>query len=340
MIIGHWLIIPPFFLIIYQNLSEIFTPEKHFTNERVLMFDSGIAKKLGGVYAATFTPFDKMGQVDPSRLVELSKFLLDQKLTGNYVAGSTGEGILLSLEERKLVAEVAVEASAGRGNVILHIGTLATRDAIELAKHATDIGADAISAIPPIFLSDGFDSILYHYEAIAAASGIPFIIYNIPGRSGVNLTLSEILRLAEIPGIAGIKFTHTDLFLLQMIVSEFGQDFVVFNGHDPMLIGGLSLGAHGGIGSTYNLFPGHYAEIYANAMAGDWETARKWQFSVNEFTAEIVNGKGLAICKHAMKWHGFDCGEVRAPLIMPDAEKLEAYLPKFKKVVGFDPNVK
>ena len=299
------------------------------------MFESGIAKKLGGVYAATFTPFNKNGQVDPATLAKLINFLLDRKVTGNYVAGSTGEGILMSLEERKQVAEVAVEASARRGKVIVHIGALATRDAVELAKHASRIGADAISAIPPIFLTDGFDSVLYHYEAIAAASGIPFIIYNIPGRSGYNMTLPEICRLAEIQGIAGIKFTHTDLFLLQMIVSKFGDDFVVFNGHDPMLIGGLSLGAHGGIGSTYNLFPRHYAEILSNAKAGDWETARKWQFSANEFTAEIVKAKGLAICKYAMKWHGIDCGDVRAPLTMPEIEELEANFPVFQKVAGF-----
>jgi N-acetylneuraminate lyase len=301
------------------------------------MFESGIAKKLGGVYAATFTPFNKMGQVAPGTLVQLINFLLEKKVRGNYVCGSTGEGILMSLEERKLVAEVAVEVSAGRGKVIVHIGALATRDAVLLAKHATDIGADGISAIPPIFLTDGFDSVLYHYEAIAAASGIPFIIYNIPGRSGFTMTLPQICRLAEIQGIAGIKFTDTDLFLLQLIVREFGDDFVVFNGHDPMLIGGLSLGAHGGIGSTYNLFPEHYAEIYKNALAGNWDQAREWQFSANEFTAELLKGKGLAICKYAMKWHGIDCGDVRAPLTMPEVDALEANLPLFKKVLGFKP---
>jgi len=301
------------------------------------MFETGIAKKLGGVYAATFTPFDPAGNVDPVTLARLVQFLLDQKLHGNYVCGSTGEGILMSLEERKLVAEVAVEASAGRGKVIVHIGALATRDAVTLARHATDIGADGISAIPPIFLTDGFDSVLYHYEAIAAASGVPLILYHIPSRTGFSLTLPQVSRLAQIQGVGGMKFTDTDLFLLQLIVREFGDDFVVFNGHDPMLIGGLSLGAHGGIGSTYNVFPTHYAEIYKNAMAGNWELAREWQFSTNQFTAELLKGKGLAICKYAMKWHGIDCGDVRAPLTTPPNAELEANRALFEKISGFKP---
>ena len=296
------------------------------------MFEKNIARKLGGIYAPTFSPCDENGKVNPKLLQRYVSFLLDNGLTGNYLCGSTGEGLLMSLDQRKVMTEATVEVSRGRGQVMVHVGALPTVDAVELAKHAAKSGADSVSAIPPIFLMNGFESVVAHYSAIAAATDLPLIIYNIPNRMGFTLTLPQLLEIAEIPGVAGMKFTSTDLFTLQQMTEQLGDDFVIYNGSDQILVAGLLMGAHGGIGTSYNIFPKIYVKLYEYFQAGKIEEARKLQYIVNEYIAEMVTSHGLGLAKASMKWHGFDLGDVRKPLLMPSEEEMAAVKPVFDKV--------
>ncbi|MCK5738670.1 dihydrodipicolinate synthase family protein [bacterium] len=296
------------------------------------MFEKNIARKLGGIYAPTFSPCDESGKVNPELLQRYVSFLLDNGLTGNYLCGSTGEGILMSLEQRKVMTEATVEVSKGRGQVMVHVGALSTADAVELAKHAAKSGADSLSAIPPIFLMDGYKSVVAHYTAIGAATDLPLVIYNIPSRMGFTLSQAQLLEIADIPGVAGMKFTSTDLFTLQQITSQLGDDFVVYNGSDQILVAGLLMGAHGGIGTSYNVFPKIYVKLYEYFKAGKIAEAKKLQYVVNKFIAEMVKGNGLGFGKACMKWHGFDLGDVRLPMLMPSEARMAAAKPVFDEV--------
>ena len=279
------------------------------------MYEKGIVKKFKGVYAAIFTPFHLDDTINFSVFKGLIEYQLNAGLNGCYVCGSTGEGILMTLDERKQLAECAVETMSGRGNIIVHVGALRTQDAVDLAKHAERIGTDAVSAIPPLFFANQFEMTFEHYKRIAEATSLPFFIYNIPESAGINLTFNQLLALADISGIAGMKFTSDDLFLLHNLSQHFSDDFALFNGYDEILVAGMMMGAHGGIGSTYNVFPGHYQRIFQHAQRGDFSEAQKWQYSVNRYTRQMLTSGGLGACKHTMKWLGFDCGPARGPII-------------------------
>jgi len=279
------------------------------------MHEKGIVDRFSGVYSAIFTPYNPDGTLNRQVLKRLIDYHVKVGLHGIYVGGSTGEGLLMNLDERKSLTEASVEYLDGRGNAIIHIGAVATRDAVELARHAEECGADAVSAIPPIFFGTSIEGITRHYTAIAEASALPFFVYNIPERAGVTLTFENILALAEIDNICGIKFTSSDLFTIHLLTQHFGNDFLVINGSDQILAAGLLMGAHGGIGTTYNFFPEFYLKIYELAQAGNFAEARKWQYAVDRYTAKAIETGGFGSFKKTMEWLGFDCGLPRGPIV-------------------------
>ncbi|MBN1347788.1 dihydrodipicolinate synthase family protein [candidate division KSB1 bacterium] len=296
------------------------------------MHEKGIVNRFRGVYSAIFTPFHPDNTINFKVLREMIAFQLNAGLHGCYIGGSTGEGILLTLDERKALAENAIEALAGKGKAIVHIGALGTSDAIELAKHAAQAGADAVSAIPPIFFGKSFEAVCRYYEQIAAATALPCFIYNIPGRTGVNLAFDQLIQLAAIEGVGGLKFTHNDLFLLHNLSRHFGDDFLVINGMDELLAAGLIMGAHGGIGSTYNFFPEHYARLFAAACNGDFAEVQKWQIATNSYLRAIKATEYPGTFKRTMAWLGFDCGNPRAPILNYSDDELKPVKAVFEQV--------
>lgn len=164
-------------------------------------------------------------------------------MRGVYVGGSTGEGLLLSLEERKTLAEAAVQAARGEMTVIVHVGCPATRDAVALARHAAAIGADAISAVPSVFYRLSEESIARHWTAIADAAELPFFIYNIPQLTGYDLSMELFRRMLAHPHVKGIKNSSESARQIQQFKEAGGPDFLVFNGPDEQFLAGR---AHGG----------------------------------------------------------------------------------------------
>jgi len=284
-------------------------------------------KNIKGIIPALITPFKEDGAIYESALRNLVDYLIESGIGGFYLTGSTGEGFLMNAEERKKVVEIVIEQTAKRVPVIVHVGTIDTHTATELAKHAYNSGADAISSVPPFYYRFEFNEIYNYYKELATAVPIPLIIYNIPATTGVEIGLPAIKRLAEIDNVTGIKYTSFNHYDMQRI-SEFNNGRItVYSGADEMCVSGLIMGANGLIGSFYNLMPEFYVKIYKQVVEQkDIESARKNLLIANDIIQTVLkygpSGAQVGI-KPAMKLMGIDCGTVRKPFKRLSAEDIE-----------------
>jgi N-acetylneuraminate lyase len=265
--------------------------------------------KLHGIVAAAVTPVDENEVFVPSAFERLLERLYSAGSHGVYVCGQTGEGLIQSVAQRKQVAEVAVRNSPADRQVILHIGAYSTTDAVELARHAGKIGATAVSSLPPAG-PYSFAEIRAYYEAIAAASELPVLVYYFPEVCQAISSLDQILDLCSIPNVVGLKFTDFDLYRVRLIKQS---GAVIYNGRDEVLSAGLLMGADGGIGTFYNLVPELFVEVYDNARAGHWDAALKAQDRINALIRATLRFPPLAAVKLQLKWSGLDCGRCIRP---------------------------
>ena len=273
-----------------------------------------------GVYPAAVSPKDDEGRFSASRFESLIDHLYTSDVHGLYLCGNTGEGYLLPVSARKEATEVAVAASKGKGKVIVHVGAPAEEDAVDLAKHAAEAGADAISSLPPYVQGYSFEEVHTHYTRLAFASGLPLFVYYIPVVTHREFSLAEMDQLLSIEGVAGLKFTNHNLYLMEGIMDG-GRDPHVFNGHDEVFLAGMAMGAQAGIGTYYNIMPKHFVGIYEAALSGDYETGRQLQRDVNRLirAAQTVRQNGAV---HAiLRWQGIECGDPIAPARALDDEE-------------------
>lgn len=280
---------------------------------------------LHGLIAAAFTPMHDDGSLWLERVDDVVDLLVARGVDGLYVCGSTGEGPLLTGAERRAVAEAYVRAARGRVPVVVQVGHASLAEARELAAHAQAAGADAISATPPTyFRPNGLDGVV---DAIAAVAGgapeLPFFYYHIPPITGVQVDVARLLpRAAErVPNLAGVKFSSPT-------VHEFlGVDlerFRVLFGVDEMLIAGLVAGAHGAVGSTFNLIPGVYRDVMTALDRADLPAALAHQRRATATVLRVVRDRQLPYLKAAMALTGLPVGPTRAPLEPVTADELAA----------------
>ena len=236
--------------------------------------------RLGGIWPAVASPCDADGVFLEDAFAELVMSLYRTEIAGLYVCGSTGDGKRMRLQERKRAAEIAVELSrTSGGKVILHVGAECTRDAVELTTHGAQAGVDAISSLVPAGCSHS--QAVNYYTTIARASQLPVVIYHMPLFSHVA-TFDEALEMLDIEGVVGMKFSDWDLFFMQRAIRA-RPDIVVFSGFDELLCLGLLYGAHGGIGTWYNLLPDVFVEIHKTVRRGDIARAVDLQTRLNSF---------------------------------------------------------
>ena len=265
------------------------------------------------IWSALITPTRE----DESLNLDALERIVDQQIAdgaeGFYCCGSSGEGLLLTLEERKQVVEHTIRAAAGRVPVIAHVGTIRTRDVIELADHAMNAGAMAVSMIPPYYYKFSMDEIMGYYEqVIDALPGLPAIVYNIPQFTGVEFNKDNAGRLLENPNIVGIKHTSTNLYSLERMGQAFpGKDLI--NGFDEQFIGAYAMGAVATIGTTVNLFAPLFRNARAAFEAGDMATAYRWQHAINRRVEATVKVGIFNAMSHGWPPRGIDCGFCRSP---------------------------
>ena len=265
-----------------------------------------------GIYAALVTPYTKDGQVNYDELQKLVCHLIDQGLEGFYVNGSTAEAFLLSQAEREKILEAVVEANAGRSKVICHVGAISTDEAIRYTRHAEQTGADAVSAISPFYYKFSNREIIQYYNDIMSSTALPMFVYNFPNFSGFSLTADILDELAKNQNLAGVKFTSSDMFLLEQIKSNH-PELAVWNGFDEMLASGLMAGADGGIGSTYNCMPKLAHKVYDAFRAGNLEEAQNKQRQMNQVIKVIGTYGVFASVKEILEMEGFHLNGVHRP---------------------------
>jgi N-acetylneuraminate lyase len=248
-------------------------------------------------------------------LCTLVDYFVEHGVSGLYVCGSTGEGLLQTEEERMTVAETVVRASNGRTPVIVHVGAPATFMAERLAAHAAEIGADAVASIPPLYYIVGRKEVGAYYRRLKAAADLPLYFYNIPDLLNISLD-SELARsLYEDGTIQGMKYTHHDILTFRGIVESCANGLNVLSGPDEHLLNFLVMGAHGGIGTTYNCMPKLYVDIYQAWVSGDIALAQELQYQANRIITLLAKYGMIPAVKAVMQLKGMDCGEPRGPFL-------------------------
>ena len=278
-------------------------------------------KRFDGIYAALVTPFDHNGKIHADALQRLIDKLIGEGAAGFYVSGSTGESYLLSMEERKYLLDAASEAVGRRRDLIVNVGIIATEHGIELARHAErKDNVSAISAVPPFYFPFSKREILGYYHTLAHATSLPLIVYNIPAMSGIQFTFDDLSQLLSDDEICGIKHTSYDLFQLQRIIQHFPEKNI-FIGHDELFLSALSIGAHAGIGSTFNIMADKFIRMQRLFEEKKMEEALAIQSQVNEVVAVLLKVGVFKGVKAILKMQGIDCGVCRAPFDPLSAEE-------------------
>ncbi|WP_269713558.1 4-hydroxy-tetrahydrodipicolinate synthase [Caulobacter sp. NIBR2454] len=266
-----------------------------------------------GVITALITPF-RDGSVDEDAFVKLVERQITAGVHGLVPVGTTGETSTLSHDEHRRVVELCVKTAAGRVPIIAGAGSNATEEAIELARHAKTIGADAALMVTPYYNRPSQEGLFRHYEAVANAVQIPLVVYNVPGRTGSDLANDTLVRLSKLPNIIGIKDATGDLTRISMQRITCGENWVLLSGDDPTALGYVAHGGHGCISVTSNVAPEAMASFFNAALAGDYETARYWQDRLIRLHKALFLDSSPAPTKFALAQLGLCTEDVRLPL--------------------------
>jgi len=230
-----------------------------------------------GCGTALITPFDEKGRIDFGSLERLVSWQIEQGIDFLVPCGTTGESATMSGDERKAVTAAVVRAANGRVPVIAGAGGNHTVKAVFWAREAAQVGADGILSVSPMYNKPSPEGLVRHYSAIADATTLPIIVYNVPGRTGSDLDVETILRLSEIPHVVGLKEASTNFGKIARLMTVLPEDFIVFSGDDMTALALIGLGGKGLISVASNEIPKEMAALIRAALEGDWTKARSLQ---------------------------------------------------------------
>ena len=285
-------------------------------------------KGMSGAYSAMYTPFfrdgAKAGELNEEMIDRIVEYAVRTGLTGLYLTGSTGEGFLLSLEERKRVYARVAQAAKGRLKLIAHVGCLNTDDACDLARAAANVGIDWVSSVAPVYFGQNFAAAYQHYKTISEVTDLPFMIYAILGR----LNPEQSLKFFDLKNVKGMKYTGRDYFELGSLVRRLSKPAIFFSGADEQALNGFATGVFSGcIGTSVNVMPRHFVKICELAAQGRFIEARKWQEEICRFVEVLLSEDNESTHKSVMKYIGLDCGNGRRPNGWPLSQaEYDAYI--------------
>ncbi|NMB62783.1 MAG: dihydrodipicolinate synthase family protein [Chloroflexi bacterium] len=278
-----------------------------------------MSTKFMGIIPPLITCFNEKGEFNEKAQREVIRFLLSN-VNGFYPIGTYGSGPLLDINERKTAAEVIVDEVNGKVPVIIHIGAVNTKQAVELAKHAESIGADAIGAIPPYYYSYTEYDLLEYYRAILAATNLPFFAYNNPGLSNNPLSPRLINILAH-EGLYGIKDSSFDLVTFCNFVNNVEkEDFHFIIGTEAFAAAAVNVGAEGVISGLANAWPEIMGDLWNALEAGNMHKAGKLQLQVLKARTIMKSAPTLVVCYEILRMRGVDPGQPRLPFHFVDAD--------------------
>lgn len=290
------------------------------------------AVRIEGAITAMVTPFTESGELDVEGLKRNVKFQVDNGISGLVPLGTTGESPTVSDEERETVIKAVVEAAAGKVPVIVGTGTNSTAHSIELSRQAEKLGADAVLVVSPYYNKPTQEGLYRHFKAIAESIKVPVVVYNIQGRTAVNIETATLVRLAQsCSNIIAVKEASGNPAQMMDVLDQLPKTFSVVSGDDNLTLPLMALGGRGVISVVSNLIPRKVSDMCAAGLRGDFATARKLHFEMLPFfKAAFIETNPIPI-KAAMGMAGLSAGPVRLPLceLQPaNAEKLRAVLNK------------
>ncbi|KAA8694827.1 4-hydroxy-tetrahydrodipicolinate synthase [Pseudomonas caricapapayae] len=276
-----------------------------------------------GIIPALVTPFTEDQQLDEQALRNLIENLLNAGVHGLFVLGTNGEFFTLSESEKLKIARITVEAAAGRVPVVVGTGAFATHEVIEMNKKMIDVGADALSIITPYFNAISQSELIRHYTAIADASELPLMMYNIPAKTGMSIGIGAVATLSKHPQIKGIKDSAGNFDALVQMMKYRSEDFAVFAGTDSLIYWNLLAGGDGAVAATANAVPDVVMSIWNNFQSGDHEAARAAQEALRPLRDAFALGTMPVVLKTATQLLNVPVGPCRAPVQPLDAAALE-----------------
>ncbi|CAN7789637.1 4-hydroxy-tetrahydrodipicolinate synthase [Caballeronia sp. LjRoot34] len=276
-----------------------------------------------GIYTAIVTPFTANDEFDEKAFRRLIDFQVDSGAAGLLVIGGSGEFVSLTPAERQRVVEVAIDQTANRVPVI--VGALApgTREVQETARYAEKAGASAVLVLPTYYIKASSDGVLEHFERVADSTSLPIVAYNNTGRTGINLDVPLLERLAAIPSIVALKECERDLAIVSAKISAVGDRIAIMSGDDDLGFPTFLLGSPGGIFMTANLIPAFHRKLFEAAISGDLATARKAHYALLPLVEALYTVDHPGSLKDAMAFIGHPVGPVRAPLQRGREENLK-----------------
>src|SRR5689334_24200565 len=277
-----------------------------------------------GSFTALVTPFGN-GALDEKAFRNLVDWQIAEGTDGLVPVGTTGESPTLSHEEHDQVVAWCIEQAKGRVPVIAGAGSNSTAEAVELSRHAEQAGADAVLVVTPYYNKPTQEGLYQHFKAINDAIGIPILIYNIPPRSAVDMSVDTMKRLSELPNIVGVKDATGDVGRVSRQRHAMGANFIQLSGEDMTALAAMAAGGHGCISVTANIAPSLCAELMEATFKGDWSHALKIQDRLTPLHAAIFAEPGVNGTKYALSLLGRIRPDTRLPLL-PVSEATEALI--------------
>ena len=286
-------------------------------------------KDLKGIYSALLIPFDEKGEVKEDGLRQVIEHNLNVcGVDGLYVNGSSGENFLLNTAQKKQIFKFVKELVGDRAKLIAQVGSLDLNEAVELAKYATELGYDSLSAVTPFYYPLSFKEIKDYYETIINATDNSMILYYIPFLTGVKISLDQFAELLDNEKVIGVKYTAADFYQLERFRRRF-PDKLIWSGFDEMLVQAAISGVDGAIGSTYNVNGKTSKKIFELAKEGKVEEAYELQHKANDVIEKVLELGLYQTLKEILKVKGIDAGYCKKPMKVFDPEKL----PEVEKLV-------
>lgn len=280
--------------------------------------------QFGKIVTAMVTPFDRKGNVDFAKTTKLIDYLLENGTDSLVVAGTTGESPTLTAEEKIALFRHVVSVVNGRVPVIAGTGSNNTRASIELTKKAEEIGVDAVMLVAPYYNKPNQEGLYQHFKAIAESTSLPVMLYNIPGRSVVNIAVDTIVRLSEIPNIVAVKDASGNLDAMTEIIARTRDDFLLYSGDDSITLPVLSIGGAGVVSVASHIIGNEMQQMIAAFEAGEIAKAAKLHQKLLPIMKGLFAAPSPVPVKTALQLKGLDVGSVRLPLVpLTEQERIE-----------------
>ncbi|WKB34834.1 4-hydroxy-tetrahydrodipicolinate synthase [Terrilactibacillus sp. S3-3] len=288
---------------------------------------------FGRLLTAMVTPFDENGQVSLERTTELVNYLIENNTEGIVVAGTTGESPTLSPDEKLVLFEHVVKAARGRAKVIVGTGSNDTLKTAEFSKRAEALGVDGIMAVAPYYNKPNQAGLYEHFKTIAESVNLPIIVYNIPGRSSVNIAAKTIIELSKIDNVAGVKEASGNLDQMAEIIRETSGDFHLYSGDDGLTLPVLAIGGQGVISVASHVIGPDMKAMIDAFLNGEHAKAARMHLAMLPLMRELFAAPSPAPVKTLLNEAGVEVGGFRLPIVPLTSEEKTSLLEVYHQYI-------